>query len=77
MTFAIVSIDADLYKPVLDGLVWFYERLAPGGSILVHDFNNAAFGGAKKATREFQLRSGAAVVPIPDWGGTAVVSRPR
>jgi len=77
VTFAIVSIDADLYKPVLDGLEWFYERLSPGGAILVHDFNNAAFGGAKKATREFQQRSGAAVVPIPDWGGTAVVCRPR
>ncbi len=76
VTFALVSIDADLYAPVLDGLSWFYERLSPGGYILVHDFNNRAFGGAKKATREFQERSGATVVPIPDWGGTAVVARP-
>ena len=76
VTFALVSIDADLYAPVLDGLTWFYERLSPGGYILVHDFNNSAFGGAKKATREFQERSGATVVPIPDWGGTAVVARP-
>jgi O-methyltransferase len=76
VTFALASIDADLYAPVLDGLDWFYERLAPGGYILVHDFNNSAFGGAKKATREWQERSGAAIVPIPDWGGTAVLARP-
>jgi O-methyltransferase len=76
VAFAVASIDADLYAPVLSGLDWFYARLSPGGYILVHDFNNAAFGGAKKAVREFQDRTGAAVVPIPDWGGTAILSRP-
>lgn len=75
--FALVSIDADLYAPVLSGLLWFYPRLSEGGTILVHDFNNAAFGGAKKAVREFQEDSGATVVPLPDWGGTAVVVKPR
>ena len=75
--FALVSIDADLYAPVLSGLQWFHERLAPGGYVLVHDYNNAAFAGAKKAVREFQAASGAKVVPIPDWGGTAIVPGPR
>ncbi len=75
-TFALVSIDADLYAPVLSGLQWFYPRLSPGGAIFVHDFNNAAFGGAKKAVREFQAESGAAVIPLPDWGGTGVVAKP-
>jgi O-methyltransferase len=76
LQFALVSIDADLYAPVLSGLEWFYPRLTPGGYILVHDFNNAAFGGAKQAVREFQVRSGVPVTPLPDWGGTAVLSRP-
>jgi O-methyltransferase len=62
---------------VLSSLDWFYDRLSPGGYILVHDFNNEAFGGAKKAVREFQDRTGASIVPIPDWGGTAVVTRSR
>lgn len=74
--FALASIDADLYAPVLSGLEWFHPRLVPGGYILVHDFNNAAFGGAKQAVREFQQREGVTVVPLPDWGGTAVLSRP-
>jgi O-methyltransferase len=76
-TFALVSLDADLYAPILSGLDWFWPRLAPGGYILVHDFNNGAFGGAKKAVREFQDRTGASVVPVPDWGGTAILTQPR
>lgn len=75
--FALVSIDADLYAPVLSGLEWFYPRLSPGGTIFVHDFNNGAFGGAKRAVREFQASSNAMVVPLPDWGGTAIVVKPR
>jgi O-methyltransferase len=75
VTFALASIDADLYQPVLSGLEWFYPRLAPGGYILVHDFNNAGFAGAKRAVREFQDRAGVTVTPLPDWGGTAVVAR--
>jgi O-methyltransferase len=74
--FALVSIDADLYAPVLAGLGWFYERLSPGGYVLVHDYNNAAFAGARVAVREFQQASGATVIPLPDWGGTAVIARP-
>jgi O-methyltransferase len=74
--FALVSIDADLYAPVISGLRWFYPRLSAGGAILVHDFNNAAFAGAKKAVREFQRESGATIVPLADWGGTAVVVKP-
>jgi O-methyltransferase len=74
--FALVSIDADLYAPVLAGLRWFYERLSPGGYVMVHDYNNAAFAGARVAVREFQQASGATVIPLPDWGGTAVIARP-
>lgn len=74
--FALVSIDADLYAPVLAGLRWFYPKLAPGGAIMVHDFNNAGFAGAKKAVREFQSEAGVGLVPLPDWGGSAVILKP-
>lgn len=76
LSFSLVSLDADLYAPILSGLRWFYPRLAPGGYILVHDYNNAAFGGAKQAVREFQHESGLPLTPIPDWGGTAIFARP-
>jgi hypothetical protein len=43
---------------------------------LVHDYNNAAFGGARSAVREFQGETGATVLPLPDWAGTATIARP-
>jgi O-methyltransferase len=75
--FSLVSIDADLYEPVLSGLRWFFARLSPGGAIMVHDFNNREFGGAKRAVREFQTESRMMVVALPDWGGSAVIVKPR
>jgi O-methyltransferase len=51
--FAFVSIDADLYKPIYDGLVYFYKNLSNGGYIFVHDFNNAYFSGSGKAVEKF------------------------
>lgn len=38
--FAFVNLDADLYKPTLAGLEFFYQRLSPGGLIMVHDYNS-------------------------------------
>ncbi len=73
--FCFVSIDTDLYAPVLAGLEFFHPRLSPGGFIFVHDYNNALFPGAKAAVREFSARTGAAFVPITDIYGTAVFSK--
>ncbi|MEI9974441.1 MAG: TylF/MycF/NovP-related O-methyltransferase [Ignavibacteriota bacterium] len=44
--FSFVSIDADLYTPIYEGLRFFYSRLSPGGYIFVHDYNNLAYQGA-------------------------------
>jgi O-methyltransferase len=37
--FCFVSIDVDLAQPTDEGLHFFYERLVPGGVIIVHDYN--------------------------------------
>jgi O-methyltransferase len=73
--FSFVSIDTDLYAPVLAGLEFFYPRLSPGGYIFVHDYNNDLFPGAKLAVREFCSKNTASFVPITDRYGTAVFSR--
>jgi len=72
-TFAVVSLDADLFKPLLGGLRYFHPRMTRGGYIVVHDYNNGRFAGAKHAVRQFCEESGAFVVPLPDLHGTGII----
>lgn len=54
LSFALVSLDPDLYAPTLEGLRFFYPRLSPGGMIIVHDYDNKQFTGVKQAVSEFE-----------------------
>ncbi len=74
-TFCFVSLDPDLYKPILDGLEYFYPRLSKGGYIFIHDYNNDLYSGAKKAVREFCAKYQVAYTPITDSWGTVVISK--
>jgi hypothetical protein len=64
--FSFVSIDADLFLPIYEGLKYFYPRLSHNGYIFVHDFNNAYFPGARKAVMEFCSNENIGYVPIMD-----------
>lgn len=75
-TFAVVSLDADLYKPLYDGLRFFYPLMARGGYIIIHDYNNSRFAGAKQAVREFCEENQVFVFPLPDLHGTGIIIRP-
>jgi O-methyltransferase len=75
--FALVSLDADLYEPMAAGLAWFFDRLNPGGFLMIHDYNNSLFPGARRAVEEFSSARALWFVPIPDSGGTAIIGRPR
>jgi O-methyltransferase len=70
--FCFVSIDADLYLPIYDGLCYFYPRLTKGGYLFVHDYNNYLFNGAKEAVIKFSKENGLNYFPLSDDGGTAV-----
>lgn len=74
-TFCFVSLDADLYEPILEGLRFFYPRLAPGGYIFVHDFNNDGYRGSRQAVVEFCRAQGIGFTPLPDSGGTAIITK--
>jgi O-methyltransferase len=74
-TFCFVSIDADLYLPVYEGLRFFYPRLSPGGCILVHDAGSMQYPGAGKALKAFCAEEGILPFPLPDLHGSAVVRR--
>jgi len=76
--FAFVSLDADLYKPMLAGLTFFYPRLVPGGYMFLHDYHNPesnhavsrAYGDYCDAIRE-------SPVALPDRWGTLVLRKDK
>lgn len=74
--FALVSLDADLYQPLYEGLKFFYPNMSSGGYLLIHDYNNSRFSGAKKAVRQFCEREEVFLVPLPDFHGSAVIVKP-
>jgi O-methyltransferase len=73
--FVFVSIDADLYEPIYNGLEYFYPRLQKGGYIFVHDYNNDAYKGAREAVTKFCTKNGLNKLPLPDSCGTAVLMK--
>lgn len=76
-TFAVVSMDVDLYAPTLAGLEWFYPRLASGGVILLHDYNSTQFDGVAKAVEEYEKHHGfLPLAPLNDLHGTALILKP-
>jgi len=73
--FAFVSLDTDLYDPIYNGLQFFFPKLAKGGYIFVHDFNNDNYKGARKAVEQFCKEQNIGFVPLPDTAGTAIISK--
>lgn len=75
--FQFVSLDADLYAPILAGLEYFYPRMCKGGIILLHDYNNNRFRGAKLAVKDYEEKNGKLLlVPLCDLHGSAVIIHP-
>lgn len=74
-TFAFVSIDADLYAPTAAALPIFYDRLSPGGAIMIHDYDSDRFAGAGQAVREFCSARKIIPFPVCDLHGSAVIRK--
>jgi O-methyltransferase len=72
--FALVNLDADLYKPTKAALEFFYPRLSPGGVIFVHDYNQK-WEGIKTAVSEFAQKIPESFVTAPDTEGTVMIVR--
>ncbi len=73
--FCFVSLDADLFDPIYNGLKYFYPRLNNGGYIFIHDYNNDSYPGAKDAVLTFCRENKISFVPISDGWGTAIISK--
>ena len=73
--FAFVNIDVDLYKPMLSGLEYFWERMENNGYIFVHDYFSEVYSGTQKAIEEFSEKYNLAFIPIGDTHSVAFVKK--
>lgn len=73
--FCLVSLDADLYKPILSGLEYFYPRLSHGGYIFVHDYGTHSWNGVKVAVDEFCEKHQISFVPLLDRCGSVIITK--
>ena len=70
--YAFVHLDADLYKPTIEALRYFYPKLSPGGVIFIHDYNHT-WEGIPRAIHEFLPSIPENIVEIADWQGSVMI----
>ena len=74
--FSLVNMDADLYHPTRAGLEFFYPRLAPGGVIFIHDYNEK-WEGVIKAVNEFAKGIPELLIQVADMEGTIMIMKAK
>jgi hypothetical protein len=72
-TFCFVNLDMDLYKPTLEGLKFFWDRMETGGVILIHDYFGEVYKGVKRAVEEFRKENSIPMFPIGDSISIAMI----
>jgi hypothetical protein len=74
-SFCFVSLDMDLFKPMLEGMCFFWKRMVNNGVILVHDYYSYDFPNVRNAVMEFkkQIHGKVTAVPIGDACSLAII----
>jgi O-methyltransferase len=72
--FSMVHLDMDIYQSTLDGLIFFWPRVVPGGILISHDYSCLGNAGVKKAFDEFF--AGQKVPRIRLWDMHVAVVKP-
>lgn len=71
--FIFVNLDADLYKPTIEGLHFFWNKMKLGGVILIHDYFSDVYTGVNKAVNEFCIQEKIYATPIGDTLSVALI----
>ncbi len=70
--FALVHVDVDIYRSVLDCCRFFYPRLSPGGLMVFDDYAQPSCPGARQAVDEFFSDKAEAPIGLPTGQALAV-----
>jgi hypothetical protein len=70
-TIAILRLDTDWYAPTKHELEHLYDRLSPGGILILDDYGD--WDGARKATEEFLARTGHRLFLAPMGAGRIAI----
>jgi hypothetical protein len=68
---AVLRLDTDWYESTRHELEHLYDRLSPGGVLIIDDYGG--WEGSRKATEEFLAKTGAPLLLLPISGGRIAV----
>lgn len=74
-SFCFVNLDMDLYKPMLDALHFFWDKMVCGGIILLHDYYHPNFPSVARAISDFEMSIERRIskTPIGDFCSIALI----
>lgn len=72
-SFCLVSLDMDLYLPMLAAMRFFSKLLCKNGVMLIHDYNYNKLPGVKKAVNDFVSEKDSERVVMMPLGGNPIV----
>jgi hypothetical protein len=63
---SVMRLDGDYYESTMDALTGLYDRLSPGGYVIIDDYGEDAWADCSKAVDEFRRQRGitAELVPV-------------
>ena len=70
--FKLVHIDVDLYQPTLDSLEFFYDRMIPGGVIIMDDYGFENCPGAHQAAITFMKNRSENIIQLTTGQGVII-----
>lgn len=73
--FCFVSIDLNMYQPILKSLELFYPRICVGGYIMLSCYNAPFYEGTRKAIIDYCDKSGINFLPVPDLYGSVIICK--
>lgn len=63
--FCFVNLDMDLYKPIYEGIVFFYPKLVSGGTLLIHDYFSDAYPNVRQAVEDYEKNYSVKLITAP------------